>query len=214
MSKYIDVSISISPDLPIWPGSSEIRFERQLDLEQGDIVTDTNLCFSVHTGTHVDAPMHFILGASGVDELSLDTLIGKTYVVTIDDKIDIITPEVLAALNIPLAAKRLLLKTRNSKLWESNIKEFQTDFVALTDKAAQWVVDRGIQLIGIDYLSIQRFYDGPETHQILLGANTIIVEGLNLTAVSTGFYDMLCLPIKLKGVEGAPARVLLSKPCE
>jgi arylformamidase len=214
VAKYIDVSVAISTELPIWPGSPEIRFERQLDLDQGDIATDTTLCFSVHTGTHVDAPMHFVHGGNSVDRLSLDTLIGKAYVATVSNRIDTITPEVLAELNIPTGVKRLLLKTKNSQLWELNVKEFQTNFVALTDKAAQWVVDRGIQLIGIDYLSIQKFYDGPETHQILLGAEVIVIEGLNLTAVTTGYYDMLCLPIKLKGIEGAPARVLLSNLAE
>jgi arylformamidase len=209
VGKYIDVSLSISSELPIWPGSSPISFERQLDLDRGDIATDTILNFSVHTGTHVDAPMHFIHGGTSVDLLSLDTLIGKAYVATIPNQINKITPEVLETLNVPFGVKRLLLKTNNSQLWELNVKEFQADFVALTDKAAQWVVDRGIQLIGIDYLSIQRFHDGPETHQILLNAGVVIIEGLNLTAVTTGKHALLCLPIKLKGVEGAPARVLL-----
>jgi arylformamidase len=207
--KYIDVSVDISPDLPIWPGSPEIRLDKQLDLDRGDIATDTTLCFSVHTGTHVDAPVHFISGGSSVDQLSLDILIGETYLATLSDDVNAITPKVLDDLGIPSQTERLLLKTSNSRLWELKKSEFQPDFVGLTDCGAQWIVDRKIKLVGIDYLSVQRFYDGPETHQILLGSSIIIIEGLNLTSVVTGFYEMLCLPIKLKGVEGAPARVLL-----
>ncbi|NEQ82824.1 MAG: cyclase family protein [Moorea sp. SIO2I5] len=210
-SKYIDISVPVSPYLPTWPGSPAIEFHRHLDLEDGDIATDTTLHFSVHTGTHVDAPMHFIPGGQSVEQLPLDVLIGECQVVVVPDDVDVITAEVLKQLTLPVNTQRLLLRTRNSRLWRSQVREFQPDFVALTADAAEWVVERGIRLIGVDYLSVQRFDDGPETHQILLKSEVVIIEGLNLTDISTGKYELLCLPIKLKGVEGAPARVILRK---
>ncbi|MGB3492749.1 MAG: cyclase family protein [Elainellaceae cyanobacterium] len=204
----IDISVPVSTELPIWPGSPAIEFERTLDLEQGDIATDTTLHFSVHTGTHVDAPMHFVQGRHGVDQMPLEVLMGQAIVVHLPD-VDVVTPEILESLNLPEGTQRLLIRTRNSQLWENRVREFQPDFVALSAEAAQWVVDRGIRLVGVDYLSVQRFYDGPETHQILLGAEVIVIEGLNLTAVDPGSYTLICLPVKLKDVEGAPARAVL-----
>jgi arylformamidase len=210
--KYIDISVPVSPDLPSWPGSPAIQFERSLDLEKDDIATDTTLHFSVHTGTHVDAPLHFIRDGKSVDQIKLDVLIGETFVAVLPDEVESITADLLDKLPLPDQVNRLLLRTRNSYLWQTRVSEFQPDFVALTTDAAQWIVDQGIQLIGVDYLSVQRYCDGPETHQILLNAEVVIIEGLNLTEVSEGVYDLICLPIKLQGVEGAPARVIL-KTC-
>lgn len=207
---YIDISLDVSSELPIWPGSPDIIFERNLDLESGDIANDTTINFSVHTGTHIDAPLHFINHGRSVDQVSLDILIGPAYIVEIPNHINAITPQILESLDLPTGIKRLLLKTRNSLLWESNYKEFDQNFVAITSAAAQWVVDHNIQVIGIDYLSIQRYHDGPETHHILLGADIVIIEGLNLNKVTPGLYNLICLPLKLKGIEGAPARAIIS----
>jgi arylformamidase len=207
--KYIDVSVPVSSNLPRWPGSPEINFQKNLDLNKGDIATDTTLHFSVHTGTHVDAPLHFIRDGKSVDQMNLDVLMGKAYVAVLSDTVESITSDVLDKISLPKKTKRLLLRTRNSHLWKTNGSEFQPDFVGLTSDAAQWVVDRGIQLIGVDYLSVQRYADGPETHQILLKAEVTIIEGLNLTEISEGLYELICLPIKLQGIEGAPARAIL-----
>ena len=209
LRKYIDISLPVSANLPRWPGSPEISFQRSLDLEKGDIATDTTLHFSVHTGTHVDAPRHFIRGGKSVDQINLDVLIGKAYVAVFSDDVESITADLLNKLPLPGRVNRLLLRTRNSRFWQAKGSEFQPDFVALTTDAAQWIIDQEIQLIGIDYLSVQRYYDGPETHQILLRAEVAIIEGLDLTEVSEGIYELICLPIKLEGVEGAPARVIL-----
>ncbi len=209
---YIDISVDISNQMPVWPGSPEIMFSRSLSLDDDDVANDTTIHFSVHTGTHIDAPSHFLPAGKTVDQIPLEILVGKTYIVEISDNVNDITPNVLESLRIPEGTKRLLLKTRNSQFWHNNVKEFQTDFAALTVDAAEWVVQRGIQLIGIDYLSIQRFYDGPETHQILLASEIVIVEGLDLNGVNSGHYDLICLPIKLRGIEGAPARVIV-RPC-
>lgn len=207
--KYIDVSVSVSSDLPCWPGSPDVQFERSLDLDKGDIATDTTLRFSVHTGTHVDAPSHFIKGGNTVNQLNLDVLMGEAYVAVFPDEVESITADLLNNLPLPDQTRRLLLRTRNSHFWKTKGSEFQTNFVGLTADAGQWIVDQGIELIGIDYLSVQRYFDGPETHQILLRANVIIIEGLDLTSVSQGIYELICLPLKLQGLEGAPARTIL-----
>lgn len=209
MTKYIDISVPISPNLPVWPGSPPIKFTKTLDLEKGDSANDTSLNFSVHTGTHVDAPIHFIHNGKSIDKILLDTLIGSVYVAQVPDDILVITPEVLEKLNVPTGTNRLLLRTRNSKLWKLKVEEFNPNFVALTPSAAQWIVDHKLCLVGIDYLSIQRFYDGPETHQILFSADITVIEGLNLSDVLEGKYELICLPVNLKNAEGAPARVVL-----
>ena len=179
-----------------------------MDMAHGDIATDTTLNFSVHTGTHVDAPCHFVAGGTSVEQMPLDILMGPAVVVYLPDA-EAITAATLESLSLPPGTQRLLLRTRNSHLWQNRVREFQPDFVALTADAAQWVVDRGLRLIGVDYLSVQRFYDGPETHHILLGAAVVVIEGLNLTDVEPGQYQLVCLPLKLEGVEGAPARAVL-----
>ena len=207
MKKYYDISVSVSSELPIWPGSQEIRFKRTLDLDQGDIANETAISFSVHTGTHVDAPLHFIPNGNTVDQLHIENLIGEVLVIDVGEA-EVITSQLLESLDIPVGTKRLIFKTKNSKLWNSRT-DFDPNFVAITADAAEWVVNREIVLVGIDYLSIQRFYDSSDTHIILLKSNVIIIEGLNLSEVPAGNYELICLPIKLKGVEGAPARVIL-----
>jgi arylformamidase len=209
MNKYIDISLAISEDSICWPGSPKPRFERRLEIEHGDIATDSNVFFNVHTGTHVDAPSHFVLKGKTVDLLSLDTLIGPAQVVHIPPDVTVVTASELAKMNLADNIYRLLLRTSNSDYWVNDYNSFQKDFVALSPDAAEWIVEKGIRLIGIDYLSIQRYEDGPETHQILLEAGVVIVEGLNLHSIKSGIFELICLPIKLKGLEGAPARVIL-----
>jgi arylformamidase len=206
LKKYYDISVSISPRLPVWPDTQPIEFQRTLDLDQGDIANDTTICMSVHTGTHVDASLHFVSSGRSVDELPLETLIGLATVIDVGE-IEVITAIFLEGLELPNNLKRILFKTKNSKLWNSST--FEPNFVALSCDAAEWLVNQGIILVGIDYLSIQRFYDGPETHIVLLQSDVVIIEGLNLRDVPTGNYELICLPIKLKGLEGAPSRVIL-----
>jgi arylformamidase len=206
LKKYYDISVSISPQLPVWPDTQPIEFQRTLDLDQGDIANDTTICMSVHTGTHVDASLHFVSSGRSVDELPLETLIGLATVIDVGE-IEVITAIFLEGLDLPNNLKRILFKTKNSKLWDSST--FEPNFVALSCDAAEWLINQGIVLVGIDYLSIQRFYDGPETHIVLLQSDVVIIEGLNLRDVPTGNYELICLPIKLKGLEGAPSRVIL-----
>ena len=209
--KYIDISLPVNHNLPIWPNSPNIELQRHLDLNKGDPVNDTLLSFSAHTGTHIDAPLHHIKEGKSVDLISPDVLIGSAYVVDIPN-VEMVTQDVLEKVSLPSNTKRLLLRTRNSEFWHKEFQNFQKDFVALSPDAAHWIVNRGIFLVGIDYLSVQGFYDGPATHLILLESDVVILEGINLTEVTEGFYELYCLPIKLQGVEAAPARVILKGP--
>jgi arylformamidase len=207
--KIIDISVSVSPDLPVWPGDPRVILERTHSIADGNASNDSRLACSVHSGTHVDAPGHFVENGSTVEQLSLDILIGRAWVAEVL-KTDVITPEILEGLTVPSDATRLLFKTKNSTLWKNPGHSFKTDFVALDAGAATWIVDHGIQLVGIDYLSIEMFDDRePRTHRILLNAGVVIVEGLNLRDVRSGSYRLICLPLNLAGSDGAPARAVL-----
>ena len=207
--KIMDISVPLSPGLPVWPGDPRIVLERCRVIGDGSASNDSRLACSVHAGTHVDAPGHFIENGSTVEQLPLDVLMGRTRVAEALTA-DVITPDLLEGLDLPAGTTRLLFKTRNSSIWENPEQPFKTDFVALNADAATWIVDHGIRLVGIDYLSIQMFED-PEapTHHILLKAGVIIVEGLNLRNVRPGSYRLICLPLKLAGSDGAPARAVL-----
>jgi arylformamidase len=156
----------------------------------------------------VDAPSHFLVNGATVEQLSLEVLIG-TAVVAYLPKVSAIAASDLEDLALPSGIERLLLRTRNSELWEAGVAEFRKDYVALTLDAAQWVVDQNISLIGVDYLSVQRYGDSALTHQVLLESGVVILEGLNLADIKPGGYELICLPIRLVGAEGAPARAVL-----
>jgi len=207
-SPTIDISLPMHPKMPKWPGSEGIKIHRIKRLEGGDKVNNSKLECDVHSGTHVDAPLHFIEDGSTVEALPLDMLIGPAIVAAIPEA-QVVTAKHLASIGLPPKTERLLLRTRNSDLWASNVTEFRENYTALTADAAQWLVDRGIGLVGIDYLSIQIFSDPPTTHEILLKGKVVILEGLNLADVKPGKYELICLPIRLVGTEGAPARALL-----
>lgn len=207
--KIYDITVPISADLPVYPGDPSIQLERVMSLEKGDIANVTRLCCSTHIGTHVDPPSHFIAGAMPLDELPLETLIGKARVVDVGE-VPAIDAAVLNRCNLD-GATRVLFKTRNSSFWPES-KTFHEDFVYIEPDAARMLVERGVQLVGIDYLSVERFnFDEPTTHLVLLGANVVIVEGLALREVPPGDYELLCLPLKIKDGDGSPARVVLRK---
>ena len=208
-AKIIDISVPVTPDLPVWPGDPRVVLERFRKISAGSDSNDSRLACSVHCGTHVDAPAHFVENGSTIEDLGLDILIGPAAVAEFPE-IDVITPDLLENQKLPPGTKRLLLKTKNSDLWTDPEHTFHTDFVALSADAAAWMVEREIRLVGIDYLSIQLFSDAePQTHRTLLEAGVVIVEGLNLQKVSPGCYQFICLPLKLAGSEGAPARAVL-----
>ena len=210
MKNIIDISVPLYPDMPVWPGSAGIQLTQTSRLDKGDGVNNSKLICDVHIGTHIDAPLHYITDGKSIEQLKLEDLIGPAVVAYLPEA-EIITKNVLEDLSLPVGTRRLLLRTRNSSLWETGSHRFQTNYVALTQDAAQWIVDHDISLIGVDYLSVQRYGEDSRTHEILLSAGVIIVEGLNLARVESGMYELICLPLKLVGSEGAPARAVLRK---
>lgn len=204
-----DISLTISPDLPIWPGDPGLELEKISSMDKGAEVNVTRLSAAVHLGTHVDAPHHFLNDGRTVEGLSLEVLTGPCYVLQLPDGVDAITAEVLERSEITSDMKRILFGTSNSHLWAKGEKEFQTDFVAITEDGAEWLVEHEVQLVGVDYLSVAPYGDSVPTHKALLEAGVVIVEGLNLSKVMRGFYDLYCLPLKIAGSDGAPARAIL-----
>ena len=205
-----DISLTISADLPVWPGDPAVELERVAKMEDGSRYNLTHLKMSAHVGTHVDAPFHFLGGDSlTIDKLPLNQLTGRAYVQHLPDDVKLITADILQHADIPPRTRRLLFKTRNSALWAQPDGKFHADFTALSPDAAQYLVERGIRLVGVDYLSVAPFKEGGPTHEILLKAGIVIIEGLNLSEVSQGRYTLYCLPLKLAGSDGAPARAIL-----
>lgn len=173
----------------------------------------SRLHLGTHTGTHVDAPFHFIQQGLTVDRLPLDILVGPALVLDLEDLPGLtIQPLDLAALHPPRSTTRLLLKTRNSYLWADRQNEFEQKYVHLDTKAAAWLVQRGIRLVGLDYLSVEAFASTTyKVHQTLLEAGLVVVEGLDLSAVPAGPCQLICLPLKIEGGDGAPARVVVTR---
>jgi len=203
--KLYDVTLPISPALPVWPSDQPIKLERVRRMEDGAKNNLSNLACSVHIGTHVDAPLHFIADGGDILSLPLDVLIGPARVVELLD-VNAITADLLARLDLR-GVTRLLFKTRNSYLSRD---VFHQDFSALANDAARWIVERGIRLVGVDYLSVEHFQGDGSVHRTLMGAGLVIIEGLDLSQAPPGDYTLYCLPLKLAGSEGAPARVVLA----
>jgi arylformamidase len=208
LEDIIDITVPLTTKMPLWPGCKGIRITPTMRMDEGDPYNVSRLDCNLHTGTHVDAPRHYLPNGTTVEQLPLDVLVGPSYVAHLPDAADI-TADDLTDLNLPSGIERLLLRTRNSESWAAKITGFKKDFAALTYDAAQWIVDNGISLIGVDYLSVQRYRDDARTHQILLGADTIALEGLNLSNVKSGFYELICLPLRLLGAEASPVRAIL-----
>jgi arylformamidase len=204
-----DISLTISPSLPTWPGDPGLILEQFESMDKGAHANVTNISTSLHLGTHVDAPHHFLNDHRTVESLPLDVLTGQCYVVQLPDGIDAITSEVLDRTEITSDMKRILFGTSNSHFWAKGESRFQEDFVAITEDGAEWLVGRGVKLVGVDYLSVAPFGDSEPTHKALLSAGVVVVEGLNLSNVVRGFYDLYCLPLKIAGADGAPARAIL-----
>jgi arylformamidase len=203
-----DITLTITPQLIVWPGDSPVIIEHTSSIAAGDNANVSQVTMSCHTGTHVDAPHHFMNNGKTVESLSLNLLIGRAYVLYLPN-INMITASILMDADIPPRTRRLLFKTRNSEYWASGNKEFQTDFVGLSVDAAELLVDRNVKLVGIDYLSIAPYKMSTPVHTILLDAGVVVVEGLDLSQVSQGRYTLHCLPLKLGGADGAPTRAIL-----
>ena len=204
-----DISLTISPTLPTWPGDPGIELEQVESMDKGANANVTRMNMGVHTGTHVDAPHHFLNDGRTVEQLPLDVLTGPCYVLQLPDGVEAITSEVLRRSEITPDMKRILFGTRNSHLWAKGETQFQTDYIAITEDGAEWLVEHGVQLVGVDYLSVAPYEESAPTHEILLKAGVVVVEGLNLSKVMRGFYELYCLPLKIAGSDGAPARAIL-----
>ena len=208
--KLYDISLTIAEDLPVWPGDPKIELKKISQIDDGEEANVTHLSACVHIGTHVDAPDHFLGNGETVENLSLDLLVGPALVVELPVEGQITAMD-LQSIHIPEGTKRLLIKTANSQIWTEGLKEFKEDFIAIEADAAEYLVNQGVKVVGVDYLSVAPFSDPAPTHKILLKAGTLIIEGLNLSEIVPGEYTLYCLPLKIKGSDGAPARVLLQK---
>jgi len=206
---WIDVSVTLDADTPHWPDNPPFRTERFMSLDRGDIANVSRLDLGAHTATHMDAPLHFIPGGATIDELDLDAVVGPARVIAIDHP-EAVTPEDLAPHDLR-PGERILFRTRNSPAaWHAG--GFVEDFVYISAAAAAVLVRAGVRTVGVDYLSVGGFSrDGPETHHVLLEAGVWIIEGLDLSGAEPGDYDLVCLPLKIAGGDGAPARALLRR---
>jgi arylformamidase len=206
--KLIDVSVPLDANLPTYPGNTPYTLEAIKRLAKGDSSNVSTLHMSAHCGTHVDAPRHFFDEGPGVEGLPLDLLCGRARVIELTTRKGITAAD-LAKSDLSEDV-RVLIKTHNSRLWGS--PDFQTDFIGITESAAKYLVEHGIKVVGVDYLSVEPFKTpGAPAHHVLLGGGTIVIEGLNLRDVETGIYEMLCLPLPVIGSDGAPARVVLRR---
>jgi arylformamidase len=203
-----DISLTISEDFPTWPGDPPIELKMISQIEKGDLANVTHLSAPVHMGTHVDAPDHFLNNGNTVEDIPLDYLVGPVLVLEVPSP-EVITAGDLDVLKIPEGTRRIIFKTSNSDYWKEETQAFQKEFVALGSDAAARLVELGLNVVGVDYLSVAPYNEPVPTHKILLEAGVLIIEGLDLSQVSAGEYKLYCLPLKIAGSDGAPARVLL-----
>jgi arylformamidase len=204
---WIDVSVRVRTGMPHWPDNPPIVLERVMDLGRGDPCNVSHLAMGVHSGTHMDGPVHFIHEGPGLDDMPLSATMGEARVIEIEDPKEI-TAEELAPHGIR-AGERILFRTSNSiRCWQA--PSFVEDFVYISEQGARYLAETGVRTVGVDYLSVGGYHaDGALIHRILLEAGIWIIEGLDLSPVTGGRYEMICLPVKLHGSDGAPARAIL-----
>ena len=204
---WIDISIPLRDAMVHWPSDPPVSIKRVKNIEQGDTANLSLISMGAHSGTHIDAPIHFLKQGQGVDNIPIDTLVGRARVIEIRDP-ESIKPEELVGHRIR-RGERILFKTRNSShVWQKD--EFVEDFVFVADAAADLLVDSGVRLIGVDYLSVGSFkHGGSYAHKTLLSGGIWTIEGLNLSKLTPGKYDLVCLPLRIVAGDGAPARAIL-----
>jgi len=207
VSDWIDVSVPVRNGMVQWPGDPSFNIQRVLDQKKGDTCTVSQISLGVHTGTHMDAPLHFIEDARTIDQMPLDATVGPARVVQIRDRKSIGREELME--HEIETNERVLFKTANSdNLWSTDA--FNENFIFIAHDGAEYLAERGVRAVGVDYLSVGGFkQDAVETHRALLGAGIWVIEGLNLSGVEPGAYELICLPLKLMEAEGAPARAIL-----
>jgi arylformamidase len=206
--KYHDISVPIHVGMPVYEGDPPCEITLFSSIRRGDIANVSRLSMGTHTGTHIDAPFHFLNDGKAVHEIPLDILIGPALVIEIAEA-NAISRDALGSHHLE-GEKRVLLKTSNSSLWRE--EEFRKDFVYITEDAAGYLVDIGVNLVGIDYLSVERYGTlNPLTHLTLLGAGVVVIEGLDLSGVKPGRYELICLPLRIRGGDGSPCRAVLAE---
>ena len=203
------MTVAVSDGVPIYEGDPCVTIESVRQIADGDAANVSNLCFGAHTGTHVDAPNHFIEGTRRLEDLDISKMIGACSVIEVDDSVIAIEPAHLPDLS---GIERILFKTRNSEFWSDPSAGFRTDFTYVSTEAARLLANAGIKLVGVDYLSVEEFGSKDHaTHKALLEKEVVILEGLDLRDVPAGDYEIVCLPLKYVGGtgDGAPARTIL-----
>ena len=209
--RIYDVSVPLSAATPTYPGDPGIDIKKWLTLANGDAANVSLINFGLHSGTHVDAPAHFIEGGARVDSLPLDSLVGRAEVIEVPDEMTVIDESFVADI-LTDGSQRVLFKTRNSAFWSNQQSGFREDYTYIEPSAARRLVAAGVKLVGIDYLSVEQFNSTKfETHQALLSHDVVILEGLDLRDVVAGEYELICLPLRIAGGsgDGAPARAIL-----
>jgi arylformamidase len=206
----VDVTVPIQDAMTVYRGNPPVRIRPAMTLAK-DGVNLSELCLGSHTGTHVDAPSHFIKGGKGIDRLDLRHFIGTAWVADLSRVVGGIGAEHLRRARIPKGSRRILLRTSNSRLWHP-ARAFRTDFVYLAPEGADWMIERGVELVGIDYLSIEGYrVPGAPTHKRLLGAGIPILEGLDLFKVRPGRWEMVALPLRIANGDAGLTRAVLWK---
>ncbi|MHB1000907.1 MAG: cyclase family protein [Armatimonadota bacterium] len=202
-----DISVPLSDKTPVYEGDPDIEITPASRIANGDSANVSILKFGSHTGTHIDPQYHFIDGGTTVDRIPLDMLVGECFVCPVEGP-EVIEVQHLESAGIPDNTVRILFKTRNSEFWSDT--KFHKDYTYLHPDAASWLLERGVKLIGIDYLSIEQFHSGHHaTHLSLLRSETVIIEGLDLREISGGIYTLVCLPLRIQGGDGSPSRAIL-----
>lgn len=204
---WLDLSVDVHPLMPVWEGSATPVLAPVCEIGPDSSCRVTRVELDAHLGTHLDAPGHFLPGGAMVESLSLDDLIGPCSVRDVLEA-PLVTAAVLESLGIPSDCRRLLLRTANTRRGLMFRPDFVRDYVGLDLSAARWMVRRGMRLVGLDYLSVQSFHESDDVHRELLGVSMVLVEGLDLRATDPGEYELVCLPPRWRGSDGAPARVV------
>ncbi len=204
----IDISVNLSANLVKWPNSLGFSSRKEMEINDEVEANVSSIQMDVHCGTHIDAPLHFLKEGKTIESIPLSKLLGKCFVKECGDA-DVISSRIIDEL--PEGVEKVLFKTKNSKLWTKDGHTFEDRFVALNLDGARALVKRNIDLVGVDYLSIQGFYEHNDTHRELLKNDTVLLETINLTEVTEGWYNLICLPLKLNELEAAPCRAILTE---
>lgn len=209
MKKLHDISVTISNDLVTWPGDPKVDIQLPIQIKKGDPCNVSRWQIGAHTGTHADAPFHFLDDGIGMDAIPLDVFIGPCIVVEVQPRVHIEREDLLKA--DLKGHTRVLFKTKNSLHWKNGDREFDKDFIAVGLTGAKYLVEQRVRLVGVDYLSVETFHAEFEhpVHKHLLGNGVTVLEGLNLSDIRPGEYELLCMPLKIKHGDGSPVRAAL-----